>query len=187
MAAHPAAAAILALAREKADVVRRDATVEAAALRESARQEGYAAGLLAGRTEARRELQARVVDVEERCNQEITAHLAHLCADLEDALVEASTVIGEVLAQQTLSAHPERVRSLVEQALRLLLPPVNLRVRVAPDAATALAGVGDGVEVSLVVDEHLDGVDFVAESADGRIDGRMASRLAAIRAQLRDA
>ncbi len=151
------------------------------ALEQQARDEGYAAGLAQGMTEARTVLHERMARLD--------ALLDSAARPLRsmDELVELElTRLAMTVARQVISHELRTAPDLVVEAVRqaaLALPSAsgNLRVRLHPDDLALLRSL-DMAEShwQLLPDNSLQRGDCLLESERSRLDARVETRLAAV-------
>jgi flagellar biosynthesis/type III secretory pathway protein FliH len=161
------------------DILQR-AAVEAAALRESARAEGYEAG----RAEARAELEPTAAAL----HQAILAVQADV-VDRSDRLEAHAVDLGLFLAEKVLggalAVQPERVVETVRGALRGIVERERITILVSPedldlvrDSISDVLGSLGGVEHCEVQAERRVGRGgCVVRTADGDVDARIETKL----------
>lgn len=106
----------------------------------------------------------------------------HLAAEGVAASTDLAIALAERLVGETLMLAPERLAGWVAHETAAWSPDEPVAVRVAPDAvdavSAALQTLGDRVVVS--VDAGLGPGDIVLDTAHGRRDGRVSTRLGAL-------
>jgi flagellar assembly protein FliH len=99
---------------------------------ELARQEGHAEGLEAGQKAAAESL-APVIQALKGAVDAMTAQQVQLTAQAEKAVVTLSLAIADKVIPQTISALPEALLTVINQALSKVLAGTRLNLRVNPD------------------------------------------------------
>jgi flagellar biosynthesis/type III secretory pathway protein FliH len=155
---------------------------ELEALRERAREEGYAAGREAGEKAARAELEEHIGALRELV-QSLRQALAEDIAGAEDLAVEiAFSAVCKVLGEATASA--EGVRALVREAMAQARTAEPLLLRVSPaDHALLFAepeclrSLAADPKVEIVADESISAGGCVIQTAGGTLDARLDVQL----------
>lgn len=135
--------------------------------------EGYAAGQKAVLAQAQR-LQALI--------EHMARPLAHLDEEVETALVTLASAIAANILRDELSLAPERIVTLVREALASLPPMVrSIRVSVHPDDAALLSGQlpapHEVKEFEIVADAQLKRGDCRVITESSQIDARLDQRV----------
>jgi flagellar assembly protein FliH len=156
------------------------AHAEAAAIRERARAEGYAAGLEEARDRMAPAAEALAVAARE---------VAQLRADAADAAEPAAVELALRIAEQAVGAaiavEPERVLDVVRGALRRLLERERLLVLVNPDdlemvregMASLVAELGGIEHVEVQAERRVMRGGAVVRTAEGDVDADLPTKL----------
>jgi flagellar biosynthesis/type III secretory pathway protein FliH len=155
-----------------------------AALRERARREGLDAGRQQGRTEAlaaaRPRLAATLAALEQAA-QALDARRAALAAELEAALPRIVLALAERVLHREIAAEAPGAAAVRAVAARVVRADGPVKVRVSPAAASALQerlradGAPAVVAVTIEGDPALGDADWVLDTGDGLLDGRLAT------------
>ena len=192
--------------RDRCRTLLAEAVAEADALRERAREEGFAAGRAEGAAGAEREIAQRAAGEAERLSSDrLATALAPLGALVEayrteqerwragwerDAVGLACAIAGRLLDRE-LEANPAAAADLAAEALAAAEASRAPAVTMHPDdlatlgeefAARVTATLGPGATLS--ADPALSRGDCVVRTPEGAIDGRLAVRLDRIAAEL---
>jgi flagellar biosynthesis/type III secretory pathway protein FliH len=158
---------------------------DAAALAEAAVREAWDRGRVAGRAEGEAALRARWAP---RLAEAIRA-LEGAARDLEreraalaTALLDRVPVLVATLARKVLHRELPTAEACARATLQAVLAraatlPGVARVRVAPQVLEALAAEGVATGVRLEPDPALSGADWILETDDARLDGRLEAQL----------
>jgi flagellar biosynthesis/type III secretory pathway protein FliH len=154
-----------------------------AAVRERARREGLDAGREQGRGEALAAAAPRLtaaLTTLEQAAQALVAHRMTLSAELEAALPSIVLGLAERVLQREIAAEAPGAVAVRAVAARLTQATRPVKVRVNAAAAAALqellrAGRGPAVSVSIEGDPTLGEADWVLDTGDGLLDGRLAT------------
>jgi flagellar biosynthesis/type III secretory pathway protein FliH len=171
-------------AKSRAQAIVAAAQAEADRIRNEARQEGYAEGLVAGRAELRATAEP-VVDALSHAIEELRA-LQLRAADLveREAVVLAVEVAEKVVAG-ALEVEPERVLDVVRGALRALVERERVVIQVNPEDMEIVREGLDELRGSLGGMEHVDVQEerrvprggAVVRTTVGEIDARIRTKL----------
>lgn len=108
-----------------------------------------------------------------------------------DEIVAIAIEVARALLDGELEARPELHRHLVRTALEVLGPGAAPRVRVSQEAFDSMiTGLGGrsfeeaGTRLELEIDPSLSGAGVVLEAGAASVDGRLETRLAAVRTML---
>jgi flagellar biosynthesis/type III secretory pathway protein FliH len=162
------------------------AGLDPANARERARREGLEVGRHQGRAEA---LAAATPRFEAACSalEKAAGALGErrdaLAAEMEVALPPIVLGLAERILGRELLAEDAGAAAVRAVVARLARPTGHVSVRVGAAAAEALqalrrAGGGPGGSVSIEHDPALGAADWMLETGEGRIDGRLATQLA---------
>ena len=163
---------------------------EAAAVREKAREEGYAAGLAAAALESRGIL-ARAAQVLAQAEEERRTLLAGLTEELaECALTIAQKVVARELAQT-----PAAVTAIAREALELVKNRERVTVYVNPAEADLFRARRGDLEGSLsdrallviIADQDVPAGGLLVETEQGLVDATLEARFAVFRTVLKKA
>lgn len=166
------AAALLARAQTEADALRADA----AAVREAARCEGFETGRADGLAEAAVALAAAHTEA------------ARLVAAAGPSAIALAAKMAEKIVGRAVALAPETMAEIAGEALAACRPGAGtIRVRIHPDdlpaveaRRAALEARAPAAALELVADEAVGRHGCVIETAQGRVDARLESQLAAL-------
>jgi flagellar biosynthesis/type III secretory pathway protein FliH len=170
------AAALLATARADTDAVR-----------QQARDAGYADGYADASTTAQAEYQAQVGELFALLD-EIAKERVAFFARAEIDLARLATVIAEKIVTQQLAIRPETVVDITRACLKRLRDREEIFVRAHPDDMPILAEARpsllldiDGmVEFHLIEDRRITRGGIIVETKSGSLDARVASQLGVV-------
>lgn len=153
------------------------------AIRQHARDEGYAQGLAEGRRAARGELEQQQAWLRALCDA-LARPLADVDVAVERQLAELAMLVARGAVQAELHLHPEHLLHIVRKAIGAL-PAATTQVEVVvhPQSATLLRdGLDEATERGwrITEDPSLRPGDCRILGVDSRIDGRIATRLQAM-------
>jgi flagellar assembly protein FliH len=194
----------VAEARQQAEHYWVQAQREANALKDSAREKGFQAGYAAGMQQAAVEIHTKA---EAKAKSEIDLGLSHGRKVLESLAKEIAhaktlwlsqwetTAIGlcaamaEKILRAELAARPNLSQTMVRELLELASSEQRVVAHVHPqDAETLCSGAGEsprfGTLVEFRPDPRLDRGDCIMELEQGELDGRIATQLARLTAEL---
>ena len=166
------AAALLAGAQTEADALRADA----AAVREAARREGFETGRADGLAEAAVAVAAA------------HAEAARRVAAAGPTAIALAAKMAEKIIGRAVALDPETMAEIAGEALAACRPGAGtIRVRIHPEdlpaveaRRAALAARAPAAALELVADEAVGRHGCVIETAQGRVDARLESQLAAL-------
>jgi len=160
---------------------------EVDAAREAGRLEGLAHGRQEGRAAALAEWAPRLSALAAVLEETIAAARAErerLAAELTETVPQVAVQLARKVIERELIREEDALRSTVDAVARRLAQGGAAVVRVAPDVAQALhAWRGDGDQgaalagVSIHADDGLGRGDWIIETDDGFLDGRLATQL----------
>jgi flagellar assembly protein FliH len=171
-------------AHERARAIIADAQAEAAAIRDIARREGYAEGMVAGRADLRQlgepavqalsEAVTRIRELEARVADEVEQQAALLAIDVAEKVVAGA-----------LEIEPERVLDVVRGALRAIVERERLVIQVHPDdldivreGLDELTGALGGIEhVEVQEERRVPRGGAVVRTVVGEVDASIRSKL----------
>jgi flagellar assembly protein FliH len=156
------------------------AHAEAAAIREHARAEGYAAGL-----EEARDRMAPGAEALAAAAHEVMQLRADAADAAEPAAVELALRIAEQAIGGTIAVQPERVLDVVRGALRRLLERERLQVLVNPEdlemvregMASLVAELGGVEHVEVQAERRVMRGGAVVRTAEGDVDADLPTKL----------
>jgi type III secretion protein L len=166
------AAALLARAQTEADAVR----AEAGAVRETARREGFETGRADGVAEAAVALAAAHTEA------------ARLVAAAGPTAIALAAKMAEKIVGRAVALAPETMAEIAGEALAACRPGAcTVRVRIHPDdlpaveaRRAALEARAPAAALELVADQGVGRHGCVIETAQGRVDARLETQLAAL-------
>jgi type III secretion protein L len=166
------AAALLARAQTEAEAIRD----EAAAVRETARREGFETGRADGVAEAAVALAAA------------RGEAARLVAGAGPTAIALATKMAEKIVGRAVALAPETMAEIASEALAACRPGAGtVRVRIHPDdlpeveaRRAALETRAPAAALELVADEAVGRHGCVIETPQGRVDARLETQLAAL-------
>lgn len=163
-----------------------------AALRESARAEGYALGHAEAMREAREKV-GGAVEALATLHEQAAKAFENECTQLQDACAEIVSEAFFKLAGQALVS-PTAIVGVVGEVLKRVREARELRIHVNPQdlplLRTAEAGIAaslPGRNYTLVADGRVETGGCIVESSLGSLDGRLEVQLAELTAVLRSA
>lgn len=145
---------------------------------EAARDEGFAAGLAAGREEV-----APVVEALATAARELGVERERTAAAAEEAAAELALQVAEKVLGTALEVRPELVVEVTRGALRRLSEPVEATLLVNPDDAErvrdALADLGSehGAALTVRAERRVDRGGCVVRTGAGEVDARVSAQL----------
>jgi flagellar biosynthesis/type III secretory pathway protein FliH len=171
-------------ATSKARALVAAAETEAQKIREHARREGYAEGLVAGRAELQA-LAEPVVQALSSAVDELRELRARSADDVEAEAVSLAMEIAEKVVAGTIAVEPERVLDVVRGALRAIVDRERLVILVNPDdlplvreGMQELAGTLGGIEhVEVQEERRVQRGGAVVRTSVGEIDAKIATKL----------
>ncbi len=171
-------------AAEIAEVSEPTPIEDAARVREAARRDGLARGREEGRAAAVAEWAPRLAALAaalEQAAARLTAERARLAAELAETVPAVAVRLARKVIERELADGEDAVRCTIDPVVRRLAQGAAAAVRVAPDVAEALAAWRrDGAGLAGVT-IHADGTlgrgDWIIETDDGVLDGRLATQL----------
>lgn len=149
-------------AHSRAEALVAAAQQEAHAIREQARREGYAEGMVAGRAELR-ELGEPAVQALSEAIERVRELEAQACDAVESQAAVLAVDIAEKVVAGAIAVEPERVLDVVEGALRAIVERERLVIQVNPDD---LAIVREGLDE---LTGSLGGIDHVEVHEERRV------------------
>jgi len=169
---------LLERARSEADAILSHARVEAEQIREAARREGYEAGRTTGLTELAAERQ-RLGELV----AQIGDAFREFCADQVPALAEIASQATSRLLREQLALEPERVLTIVDQALENVFASARIIMHLHPEdeelVRTHLASrdARQTGSVELVADVAVERGGCWLETEHGEVDATVAGRV----------
>lgn len=157
---------------------------EADAIREAARQDGFAAG----QAEAAATVSAAVAALRAAA-EEISALRGGMADAVEEAAVDLALRITDQLLQGALEAHPELVVDVVRGALRRLVERERVTVLVHPDdldavraaAPDLIAQLGGIEHLEVQAERRLSRGGAAVRTQEGEVDATLETKLARVR------
>jgi flagellar biosynthesis/type III secretory pathway protein FliH len=171
-------------AHERARAIVAAAEAQADAIREQARREGYAEGMVAGRADLRQLGEPAVQALSEAVDQ-----MRQLQAEASEAVERQAVVLAIEVAEKVvagaLAIEPERVLDVVRGALRAIVERERLVIQVNPEdleivreGLDELTGALGGIEhVEVQEERRVQRGGAIVRSASGEIDARLATKL----------
>ena len=144
-------------------------------------EQGYGEGERIGKQMGERMMETAIKRYD-RAIEEISALHASLAASMETETVKLSMEIARKIVQRELRVDPDLVTALVSVALRRAQGHQGVAVRISSHDFTrirAMAGSA-GSSISVKEDSALDRGDFVVDTVQTHIDGRLSSQLETI-------
>jgi flagellar assembly protein FliH len=145
---------------------------------ETAREEGFVAGLAAGREEVRPTAAALAAAV-----VELQGERASAAGAAEEAAAELALQVAEKVLGAAIELRPELLLEVTRGALRRLSEPVEATLLVNPeDAERARAAVAElsaehGAELSVREERRVERGGCVVRTRAGEVDARLSSQL----------
>lgn len=160
------------------------ARAEADAIREQARQEGFAAGL----ADAQAQLAPAVAALAE-AHAGLVALQQELAGDTEEAAVALALRIAEQVLGGALEAEPERVVDAIRGALRKLVDRERVTVLVNPEDLELVRAAVPGLEQELggiascdvQAERRVSRGGAVVRTAEGEVDATLETKLTRVR------
>jgi flagellar biosynthesis/type III secretory pathway protein FliH len=171
-------------AADRSAIILAEARTQAEALRREAQRAGYEAGLAEGRTVADQELlPAR--SALEHAARELTAQLDGRVELLERQAAELAVQLADRVVAAALEVRPELVLDAIRGVLRAVLERDRLVLEVNPEdlalvqagAAEIAAKLGGVRELEVVAEPRVSRGGCVVRTAEGEVDGSVASQL----------
>jgi len=182
---------IIEQARQQAEQLIENAGKSSAAIRDQAFQDGYRAGLV--QADRDREVwQGQMWQRLEVLNRQLTDESQRLFSELEGELLDLSLSIAEKVVNLELARNEKAFQTMVETAVSRLRQADQVSIRVSLDNYRCLLlnssfiKPGSGQSIQLVQDESMNNGDCWIESSAGSLDNGVSSRLAKIRAELKE-
>lgn len=180
-------------AQSRAQIVVARAEAEAERIRNEARQQGYAEGMVAGRSELRA-LAEPVVESLSSAVEELRALQEEAVAMVERDAVILAMEIAEKVVAGAIAVEPERVLDVVKGALRAIVERERIVIQVNPEdlaimreGLDELAGSLGGIEhVEVQEERRVDRGGAVVRTSVGEIDARIATKLDRARAAVEE-
>src|SRR4051812_25531584 len=119
-------------AHDRARAIIASAEAQALAVREQARREGYAEGMVAGRADLR-QLGEPAVQALSEAVERLREYQANAADAVERQAVVLALEIAEKVVAGTIEAQPERVLDVVRGALRAVVERERLVIQVNPE------------------------------------------------------
>jgi flagellar assembly protein FliH len=192
---------------EQAEKLVLAAQAESERILQQAHEDGYAAGLEAGRADAQNELKPRVAEeVQQRLQSRLTPVISAL-TDATSRLVEdreqillrweksaigLSVAIARRIVRRELQLSPEPPRALIAEALELASAASSIVLRLHPDDVAELES--SSVEwkqliqlhrnLNVIPDLSIDRGGCLVETPEGEIDGRIETQFTRIVTEL---
>lgn len=171
-------------AQSRAQIVVARAEAEAERIRNEARQQGYAEGMVAGRSELRA-LAEPIVESLSSAVEELRALQEEAAAMVERDAVILAMEIAEKVVSGAVAVEPERVLDVVKGALRAIVERERIVIQVNPEdlaimreGLDELAGSLGGIEhVEVQEERRVDRGGAVVRTSVGEIDARIATKL----------
>jgi flagellar biosynthesis/type III secretory pathway protein FliH len=171
------------------EVATAEAEREAAAIREQAHAEGYAAGLAAAETQI-----APMRDTLAAITSELTSEREALLGGAEARAVELALAIAEKVVGAALEVKPELVLSTVTGALRRVAERDHVVIEVNPDdldlversVGDVLGSLGGFGRVEVIAERRVGRGGCVVRTREVEIDARLEEQLARAREALLD-
>ena len=159
----------------------------AMSVEKDAYEKGYAEGERIGKQMGDR-MVAAAVQRYDRAVQEIAALHQTMRATMETEAVRLSLAVARRIVQREVTMEPDLVAALVTVALKRLQGHMGVTARVSSHDFARLEEAIHAVNTSLVVreDPSLDRGDFMLDSAQTHVDGRIASQIDSIGRALLD-
>lgn len=166
----------LAAVPDAAPAATEDVATECARLRETARAEGYAEGLAAGRAE----IEANAVRMRQLA-ESFSSTLDNLDFRLADMVLELALDVARQVVAGELSARPERLLDVVNLALKQMAETSReSRLLLNPDDAALvrphLEGVLDKSRLRIVEDARIVRGGCLIETSQGDLDATLPAR-----------
>ncbi|QDT65649.1 FliH/SctL family protein [Calycomorphotria hydatis] len=189
---------------EEVQAKARQMITEASAKVESIRQAAYDEGFKAGQIEGMSQANARIQkEVGELSNRQVQERILSAMPALEAAAtvvaedrdlwmeqwntsaVELAAAIAGKLIQKEIELHPDAVKDLMSEALRMVQNEQHFIVKLHPEDVTIVGSQAENMRQSLVglgqiqvvEDASLERGDCVIETRNGTIDGQLETRL----------
>lgn len=159
-----------------------DAHAEADSIRQQARDQGRREGHQQARQQA-----MSLVEQLSALARGLTDERSHLLKDAQDEIVDLVIDATRQLFNAELEARPQAVLNLIRPALERIADPSRARLRLHPEDAdlVRLYAVEAAIPMpELVADATLERGDCILDTAGGRTDARIATRLQKIREAL---
>jgi flagellar biosynthesis/type III secretory pathway protein FliH len=142
-------------AQRRAEAIIAQAHSEANAIRDRARREGFAEGLVAGRAELR-ELAEPAVQALASAVDAVRSFEAQAAESVEEQAVTLAVDIAEKVVAGAIEAEPERVLDVVRGALRAVVERERLVIQLNPEDLEIVREGLDELRGSLGGIEHID-------------------------------
>jgi flagellar assembly protein FliH len=160
------------------------ANAEAERIRESARQDGYAAGLQAGHAQGAADA-AQAARALTEALEGVQALSAEVAEAVERDAIELALALAEKVLAGALEVRPELVADVVHGALRRISDRRRIAVLVNPaDLETVRAAIGelqqrgDGIELcDLQADQRVGAGGAIVHTAEGEVDASVQTQL----------
>ncbi|MEA2426807.1 MAG: flagellar assembly protein FliH [Thermoleophilaceae bacterium] len=171
-------------AQSRAEQILAAAQQQAAGIREQARREGFAEGMVAGRAELR-ELGEPAVQALSEAVEQIREMASHATEAVEHQAVVLAMDIAEKVVAGAIAVEPERVLDVVRGALRAIVERERLVILVNPEDLDILREGLDELTGSLGGVEHVEVQEerrvmrggAVIRTAVGEIDANIRTKL----------
>lgn len=171
-------------AHERARSIIAAAEAEAANIREQARREGYAEGMVAGRADLRQLGEPAVQALSEAVDR-VREFQAEAADSVERQAVTLAIDIAEKVVAGSLDAEPERVLDVVRGALRAIVERERLVIQVNPDdldivreGLDELTGALGGIEhVEVQEERRVQRGGAVVRTVVGEVDANIRTKL----------
>lgn len=154
------------------------AAEERATAIDAAREEGFAAGLAAGREEVRPAAEALAAAV-----RELDGERARATGAAEEAAAELALQVAEKVLGAALEVRPELMLEVTRGALRRLSEPTEATLLVNPEdaaltrAALADLGVEHGAELAVREERRVEPGGCIVRTRSGEVDARIGAQL----------
>lgn len=175
-------------AQSRAQVIVARAEAEAERIRNEARQDGFAEGMVAGRDQLRTTAEP-IVDALSQAVEEVRGLQGAAAAHVERDAVMLAMEIAEKVVAGAIAVEPERVLDVVRGALRAIVERERIVILVNPDdlaimreGLDELAGSLGGIEhVEVQEERRVKRGGAVVRTGVGEIDANITTKLARAR------
>jgi flagellar biosynthesis/type III secretory pathway protein FliH len=171
-------------AQNRARAIIAAAEAEAQSIRERARREGYAEGLVAGRADLR-QLGEPAVQALSEAAQRVREFEAKAADNVEHQAVVLAMDVAEKVVAGTIEVEPERVLDVIRGALRAIVERERLVIQVNPqdleivrEGLDELTGALGGIEhVEVQEERRVQRGGAVVRTAVGEVDANLRTKL----------
>ena len=178
--------AIMAAARDEAEIMQIQASQAAHEMKEKALKDGYRDGLEQARLETAA-LKARAEEESRSLVENARAQKLQTIRDCEADILRLSMAIARKVVAAELATNPDVILGVIRDATALLDSPDNITVHVNPaELDQVLEEIGSGlysdanqgmIQVKAVADHRISAGGCTLESEVGMIDARLETRL----------